>query len=169
MRAYLRRAPAGARRRRYRPRPLTLWTVKDALQRLAALLGTLPDWTSLDRFLPDTSAAALERRAALASTLLAGLELARDGAVRLRQDQAFGPILVRRGSGEEGADRGRSPAAGRGAGVCLRRPVGARAWRSSCRRNMDAEAVIAALRDRYAGRGVELVEVGGGVHVPHRA
>ena len=28
---------------------------------------------------------------------------------------------------------------------------------------MDADAVIAALRERYAGRGVELVEVGGGV------
>ena len=28
---------------------------------------------------------------------------------------------------------------------------------------MDADAVIAALRERYAGRGVELVEIGGGV------
>jgi segregation and condensation protein A len=47
----------------------------------------------------------LERRAAFASTLLAGLELARSGDVRLRQEHAFGPILVRRvPSGvEEGA------------------------------------------------------------------
>ena len=47
----------------------------------------------------------LERRAALASTLLAGLEMARGGAVRLRQEHAFGPILVRRALGgvEEGA------------------------------------------------------------------
>jgi len=35
---------------------------------------------------------------------LAGLEMARGGVVRLRQEQAFGPILVRRGPGgvEEG-------------------------------------------------------------------
>ncbi len=90
--------------RRYQPRPLTLWSVKDALQRLAALVGSLPDWTSLEQFLPETLGNPLERRAALASTLLAGLEMARGGAVRLRQEQAFGPILVRRGPGgiEEG-------------------------------------------------------------------
>ena len=79
--------------------------MKDALQRLGALLGSLPDWTSLDRFLPETLGGPLERRAALASTLLAGLEMARGGDVRLRQEQAFGPILVRRAPGgvEEGA------------------------------------------------------------------
>ena len=38
----------------------------------------------------------LELRAALASTLMAGLELARGGAVRLRQKRTFGPILARR-------------------------------------------------------------------------
>ena len=91
--------------RRYQPRPLSLWSVKDALQRLAALVGSLPDWTSLERFLPDDLGGPLERRAALASTLLAGLEMARGGTVRLRQEQAFGPILVRRAPGgvEEGA------------------------------------------------------------------
>ena len=59
----------------------------------------------LDQFLPETLGNPLERRAALASTLLAGLEMARGGAVRLRQETAFGPILVRRGPGgvEEGA------------------------------------------------------------------
>jgi segregation and condensation protein A len=79
--------------------------VKDALQRLAALLGSVPDWTNLDEFLPETLGSSLERRAALASTLLAGLELARGGAVRLRQELEFGPILVRRNPGgvEEGA------------------------------------------------------------------
>jgi len=86
-----RRAGAG----RYQPRPLNLWSVKDALARLGALLGSLPDWTSLEQFLPDDFGTPLEHRAALASTLLAGLEMARGGVVRLRQEQAFGPILVR--------------------------------------------------------------------------
>ena len=39
----------------------------------------------------------LEHRAALSSTLIAGLELARGGQLRLRQEEAFGPILVGRG------------------------------------------------------------------------
>ena len=42
-------------------------------------------------------------------------------------------------------------------------PVGARALSQLLPETMDADAVIAALRERYAGRGVELVEVGGGV------
>jgi segregation and condensation protein A len=105
VRAYLLGVRRGAGTRRYRPRPLTLWTVKDALQRLASLLGSVPDWTSLDAFLPASIGGPLERRAALASTLLAGLELARGGTLRLRQEQPFGPILVRRGADavEEGA------------------------------------------------------------------
>jgi segregation and condensation protein A len=77
---------------------LTLWTVQDALHRLGALLGTLPDWTSLEQFLPENLGGVTERRAALSSILLAGLEMARGGAVRLRQEEPFGPILVRRGN-----------------------------------------------------------------------
>jgi len=105
VRAYLQSMRQRVRTRHYQPRQLTLWTVKDALQRLANLVGSLPDWTSLDEFLPDTLGTAMERRAALASTLLAGLEMARGGIVRLRQEEAFGPILVRRAPTgvEEGA------------------------------------------------------------------
>ena len=105
VRSYLQSMRRRASGRRYQARPLTLWSVKDALQRLGALLGSMPDWANLDLFLPDTIGSVLERRAAFASTLLAGLELARSGDVRLRQEHAFGPILVRRvPSGvEEGA------------------------------------------------------------------
>jgi segregation and condensation protein A len=95
MRAYLAALRRGAAGRPYRPAPVTLWSVQDALGRLAALVGSLPDWSSLERFLPDAAGTPLERRAAMASTLLAGLELARGGTLRLRQDAAFGPILVR--------------------------------------------------------------------------
>ncbi len=101
LRAYLVAARRAAGSRRYRPRPLTVWTVKDALARLGAMLGSLPDWASLSRFLPEHLADPLERRAALASTLLAGLEMARSGALRLRQDRAFGPILLRRATPAE--------------------------------------------------------------------
>jgi segregation and condensation protein A len=104
VRAYLQAMRRRVRARRYQPRPLTLWSVKEALQRVAAMLGSLPDWVSLEQFLPENFGSALERRAAMASTLLAGLEMARGGAVRLRQEHEFGPILVRRAEGavEEG-------------------------------------------------------------------
>jgi segregation and condensation protein A len=104
MRAYLLAMRRRVGARRYQPRPVTLWSVKEALQRLGMLLGSLPDWTSLERFLPEILGGPLERRAALASTLLAGLEMARGGAVRLRQEHAFGPILVRRVA--EGVEEG---------------------------------------------------------------
>jgi segregation and condensation protein A len=100
MRAYLSAMRRAAGRTTYKPRPVSLWTVKDALQRLASLVGSLPDWSTLDSFLPDSIGTPLERRGALASTLIAGLELARGGALRLRQEAAFGPILVRRGPGD---------------------------------------------------------------------
>jgi segregation and condensation protein B len=41
--------------------------------------------------------------------------------------------------------------------------VGARALSQLLPENVDPDAVIAALRERYAGRGVELAETGGGV------
>ena len=98
--AYLGALRRGGRNRRYQPRPITLWSVQDALRRLGVLLGSLPDWASLDQFLPETLGSPLERRGALASTLLAGLEMARSGSLRLRQETDFGPILV--GRAQEG-------------------------------------------------------------------
>ena len=100
VRAYLDAVRRGTRSAHYTPRPLTLWTVQDALRRLADLVGTVPDWTTLEQFLPEHMDSPMQRRAALSSTLLAGLEMARGGTVRLRQEEAFGPILVRKGSAE---------------------------------------------------------------------
>ena len=42
-------------------------------------------------------------------------------------------------------------------------PVGARALSQLLPDDLDADAVLAALRERYSGRGVELIEAGGGV------
>jgi segregation and condensation protein A len=82
----------------WRPAPLPLWRVPDALARLRRMLPTLPEGAALERFLPETAAeepdAALRRRAALASTLLAGLEMGREGAATLSQGRAFGAIVV---------------------------------------------------------------------------
>jgi segregation and condensation protein A len=94
------RAYAAARRRAsartpYTPRRAPLWTVADALDRLGRMLGRSRLWTALEEFLPPAAADPVERRVALASTLLAGLELARTGQADLRQEASFGPILLR--------------------------------------------------------------------------
>jgi len=60
------------------------------------MLGHALDWTVLRNFLPDGMETPLQRRAALAATFAASLELARNGNIELRQEGEFGPIYVRR-------------------------------------------------------------------------
>jgi segregation and condensation protein A len=98
-----------------RPRPLPLWTATDARAHVTRLLGILADGSPLTEFLPpipeDAPARALRHRAALASTLIAGLELARDGTLALQQAADWTPIHVtRRETGDAVADDPASPA-----------------------------------------------------------
>jgi segregation and condensation protein A len=70
--------------------------MEDALERLRKMVGGTLEWAALQSFLPPGLVAPLSRRSAMASTLGASLELARQGAIELKQLQAFGPIYVRR-------------------------------------------------------------------------
>ena len=89
---------AGAKRQ-FVPSRYRFWTVADALARLERMLGVTPAWTALDQLLPeDADADALSRAASRASTLLAGLELAKAGGCELRQDQDWAPLMLRRRS-----------------------------------------------------------------------
>lgn len=85
-----------AARRPYRPKARRIWTVQDAVARLTVMLGALPSWAMLARFVPEGLVDPVEQRAALASTLVASLEMARGGMLELRQDRDFGPILLQR-------------------------------------------------------------------------
>ena len=67
----------------------------DGLQRLATRL-TGQEWSQLQAFLPDELGDPLWCRSALASGLIASLELARQGVVELRQAAPFAPIMIRR-------------------------------------------------------------------------
>ena len=95
----------GLGKRGYAPPPMQLMSVQDALERLGRLLRAVPDWAVLTRFLPPGLGAGLPTRAGVASMLIAGLELARDGRLDLRQEEPFGPIWVRRAgrAADEGA------------------------------------------------------------------
>jgi len=83
-----------------RPRPPPLWTASDAIRQMTRLLAELPDGSLLAAFLPkidrDAPKRPLRCRAAIASNLIAGLELARDGSVALEQDGDWMPIRVGR-------------------------------------------------------------------------
>ena len=81
--------------------PVNLFTVEDAIMRFERLLGTFPDWESLWRFLPRELSNSLMTRSAMATTFTACLELARQGRLRIRQNQTFGPILLRAQSSRE--------------------------------------------------------------------
>jgi len=74
-----------------------VWTLADARQVLAAMLGDLHDWAVLDEFLERYMTQPHMRPTIRASTLAACLEMARDGSLVLHQDKPFGPIHVRRG------------------------------------------------------------------------
>ncbi len=71
-------------------------TLDAAFARLSALLGGAVTWGALSAFLPhewlDTPA---RRRSATASTFAATLELAKRGALSLRQDAPFAPLYLR--------------------------------------------------------------------------
>ena len=96
----------------YSPPTSRLWRVPHAVRRIERLLGTAPNpgaaaGVDLWVFLPGPAALeaaglardpvpdpALLDRSAAASTLVAALELARQGRVTLAQDESFGAITV---------------------------------------------------------------------------
>ncbi|MFP6748649.1 MAG: ScpA family protein [Alphaproteobacteria bacterium] len=77
------------------PRPPAILSVEEALRRLTSVLGEMPDWASLEAFLPTELRAGMAWRSALASTFTASLELAKQGRLKLRQGQTFGPLYIK--------------------------------------------------------------------------
>ncbi len=79
----------------YRPKEIQVLLIEEARERIERMLGKLPEWASLARLLPMDWTGGMRRRSALASTLLACLELARDGRVEIRQLKPFDEIFVK--------------------------------------------------------------------------
>ena len=76
-------------------RPVTIVSVEEAMQRLSGLLGGMPDWATMESFLPEGIKPGVEGRSAVSSTFSAMLELVRQGKASLRQGQNFGPIFIK--------------------------------------------------------------------------
>jgi segregation and condensation protein A len=79
----------------YRPPHAPVLLIEEARQRLERVLGRIGNWSALSNLLPLDWSFGEKRRSALASTLLACLELARDGRLELRQLRAFDEVYVK--------------------------------------------------------------------------
>lgn len=72
-----------------------VWSLAQARGELEKLAGRALDWTGLDPFLLAYCTTPDMRRTVRASALSASLEMAREGVISIRQDQAFAPIWIK--------------------------------------------------------------------------
>ncbi len=78
-----------------------LMSMDNALQRMTQMLGRLPKsgmksvWATLESFIPSGIKNKLYGRSAMTSTLTAGLELAKQGRLEIRQEGLYKPIYIR--------------------------------------------------------------------------
>ena len=79
----------------YRPVHAPVLLIEEARQRLERMLGRIGKWNSLTSILPAEWSFGMRRKSALASTLLACLELARDGRIEIRQLKPFDEVYVK--------------------------------------------------------------------------
>lgn len=88
-----------------------LMSTDSAMSRLSKMLGNLPKkgthsvWATLHSFMPEDIEDSLYGRSTLASTFTAGLELAKQGGLEIRQDGLFRPIYMRRMKIQDRNDR----------------------------------------------------------------
>lgn len=76
--------------------PTELYSMEAALERLSGMLGRLPDWTTLQSFMPVELRGGIVARSAMSAMFTASLELVRSGRLQLRQDRTFGQIYIRK-------------------------------------------------------------------------
>jgi segregation and condensation protein A len=92
--AYARQAQRHALARvRFKTRDV--WSLAEAREALARLIGGQSEWTAFDAFLLEACADPKRRRSARASTFSASLELAREGKIEMRQERTFAPLWLR--------------------------------------------------------------------------
>lgn len=96
LKAYADRRQRRLRHQSYTVKRQPVWTIKEARARLEGLIGHMHDWQSLDRWLDPYLREPKLRPSVMASSFSASLELAREGAVEMRQEKAFEPIYMRR-------------------------------------------------------------------------
>jgi segregation and condensation protein A len=79
----------------YRPPVVHAWRLDDAREHLRHVLPGLSTWTALDAVAPEAEADGPVRASMVASTLSAGLEFVKDGALDMRQSAPFADVYLR--------------------------------------------------------------------------
>ena len=74
----------------------TVWSIKQARERLELMLGACDRWVELEAYLAQYLAVPDLARTVTASSFSAALEMAREGVVDISQAKPFAPIYVRR-------------------------------------------------------------------------
>jgi segregation and condensation protein A len=74
----------------------TVWSLARARTELERFAGQAIDWTLLDPYLLDFCTSPDLRRTVRASTLSASLEMVKEGAITMRQEEHFGPLSIKR-------------------------------------------------------------------------
>ncbi len=96
LKAYAERRQRKARHQNYTLKRHATWSIKEARVALENLVGTMDDWGTFDVWLAEYLVPLEMRRSVRASSFTASLELAREGRIELRQEDAFRPIFMRR-------------------------------------------------------------------------
>jgi segregation and condensation protein A len=96
LKAYAERRARTLVKQTYTIKKQPVWSIKEAREKLMKLVGVMDDWGSFDRWLARYLATPETRRSVRASSFTASLELAREGLIEIRQDEAFQPIYLRR-------------------------------------------------------------------------
>jgi len=80
----------------YHIKKLPVWSIQEARQTLEDLVGKMDNWGRLDQWLIEYLYDPEMRRSVVASSFAASLEMAREGKIEIRQEDAFKPIYWRR-------------------------------------------------------------------------
>ena len=105
LKAYAERRQRKVVRQTYTVKRQTMWSIKEAREAIEKLVGQMDSWGTFDHWLEHFLATKETRRSIRASSFTASLELARDGRIELRQEEAFRPIYLRRRADKISNDR----------------------------------------------------------------
>jgi len=103
--------------------PTALYSMDQAVQRLRSILGNIPEWSTLEQYLPPDLGDPLVRRSAMAATFAATLELVREGLLDVQQSAVFAPIMIRKAPMQRLPEGGFAPNAANDAGDEAEGPI----------------------------------------------
>jgi segregation and condensation protein A len=75
--------------------PTNLYASEEVIEKLRMKIKGHKEWVQLTKFLPDVRRTNIQARSAVAATVLASLELTREGVADIQQYDAYAPIYIK--------------------------------------------------------------------------